>query len=339
MRTPGEFAAAVFGERLPEGRLIATWSLDDKKSRWWRSAQGLDYLAGRPNTFIGVSLAAKDYGTRQRLKANRAAGIAGLWLDLDVVGGPEDRDHGAPSKDEALAVGSAVLPPTLVVDSGWGNHTWHLLPKPWLLNKIVEQQRASNLAARWYALHAQIAAHRGWHLDQSTRDLARIMRLPGTVNAKGGQKAPVTVLDADGPRYELDVLEAQADDIELPHEQPARIAPGTDAIGDLSLRIAEPPQGPLAALLANSLEFQASFYRQRYEFLDDDSRYDQSLADFAVQAGWTDQDIAALIGCARGWDHKSFRRDYIVRTLHLARHHDGEYRDCPLCRGEHAKAA
>src|SRR4051794_17303046 len=117
MRTPGEFAAAVFGDPLDDDLRIATWSLDDKKSGWWRSAQGLDYLTGRENTFIGVALAAKDYGTNRRLKAEQAAGIGGVWLDLDVIGGPTNRTHGAQSKDEAVAVGSTVLPPTLVVDS------------------------------------------------------------------------------------------------------------------------------------------------------------------------------------------------------------------------------
>lgn len=321
MRSPGEFAAALFGHELQEGRYIATWGLRDKKSKWWRSAQSLDILTGHSDTFIGVALAAKDYGTTRRLPAADAIGIGGLWLDLDVQGGPDGRDHGAPTKAAALEVGAAVLEPTLVVDSGHGIHTWHLLPEVWRFRSRLEQHEGAEFAARWYALHAKIAADAGWHLDQSTRDLARIMRLPGTVNAKGGQSVPVVVVENGGPRYELDVLRARTSDVRPRGGDAREIQPATIAtVGELRFqRGTAPPADLLRALLENSPEFANTWYRQRPEFVDDQSRHDLALADVAAQAGWSDQDIATLIGSHRGWDEKAFRRDYMTRTIGLAR--------------------
>lgn len=319
MRTPGEFAAALFGECLPEGTFVQTWALRDKRSKWWRAAQSLDVLAGHEDTFIGVALAAIDYGPRRRMPANEAVGVAGLWLDLDVIGGPENREHGAPSKATALAVGSAVLEPTLVVDSGHGIHTWHLLPEAWRFRSRLEQTEAGELTAKWYALHAQAAQQAGWHLDQSTRDLARIMRLPGTVNAKGERSVPVVVVRSDGPRYGLDVLRATTSNVKG-GEALARAHGTVATVGELCLkRGAAPPADRLRALLENSPEFANTWYRQRPEFVDDQSRYDLALADVAAQAGWSDQDIATLIGAHRGWDEKAFRRDYVARTIGLAR--------------------
>jgi hypothetical protein len=329
MRTPGEFATALFGERLPEGTYVATWALRGKRSGWWRSAQALDSLARREDCFVGVALAARDYGAHRRLPAADAVGIGGLWLDIDVVGGPEARDHGAPSKDEALAVGSAVLPPTLVIDSGWGIHTWHLLPQTWRFRSRLEQHEASDLAARWYRLHAQNALRAGWHLDQSTRDLARIMRLPGTVNAKGGERRPVRLVGT-GPRHELDALRLALHDVTTTrHDGPAG---DLQPLGEFRVRRgAQPPADKLHAMLVNSPEFANAWYGARPDFGDDKSRYDLSLADLAVLAGWPDQDIAVLIGARRGWDDKAMRPDYIARTLHAARKHPDRYTDCGLC--------
>jgi hypothetical protein len=318
MRTPGEFATALFGERLPEGTYVATWALRGKRSGWWRSAQALDSLAGREDCFVGVALAARDYGSHRRLPAADAVGIGGLWLDIDVVGGPDRREHGAPSKDEAIRLGSSVLEPTLIVDSGHGIHTWHLLPEPWRFRSREEQSRAGILAARWYWLHGRLAREAGWHLDPSTRDLARVMRLPGTVNTKGGGHAAVEVLQADGPRYQLAELEAVA--ASAPVEIAAMGMAIPDEIGELRLaKGSQPPADLLRALLVNSPEFDALWSRQRPDFEGDQSRYDLALAWLAVAAGWSDQDVATLIGAHRGWDAKAFRRDYLARTIGLAR--------------------
>lgn len=318
---PGDFAAALFGADLPDGRLIHTWTLATKKSQWWRSAQGLDILAGRENVYIGVALAHKDHGASRRLCADEAIGIGGLWLDLDVLGGPEQRGHGAPDKAAAIELAGAVLEPTILVDSGWGVHAWHLLDDVWRFASRSEQSEAALLSARWYHLHGKLAREAGWHLDPSTRDLARIMRLPGTTNVKGGERAAVTVIRTGGPRYARTQLAHRTSAVDPGRFDVAKGSdPGVSSVGELRFsKGAAPPADRLRALLVNSPEFEQTWTRARPDFHDDQSRYDLALANLAVAAGWTDQDIATLIGAHRGWDPKSFRRDYIERTIVLAR--------------------
>jgi hypothetical protein len=336
MRTPGEFATALFGDTLDDDLRIATWTLLGRKSDWWRAPQALDYLAGRDDTYIGCALtieaAARTYG-HKRMPAEDAVAIGGLWLDVDVNGGPKSNGKtvtdGAATVDEALDLLHHALKPTLTVSSGYGVQGWWLLAERWRFTGYPEQHQAALHAVQWVALHQREARQRGYKLD-SVGDLARLMRLPGTVNAKGGRRAPVAVIDADGPRYELAELAdkaAEAGPVSLPTP---RIVDSDGTAANVQARAgAEPPADKLHALRINSPEFEATWTGQRPEFGDDRSAYDMSLALLTVQAGWTDDEIAALIGTHRGWDDKALRsgrfenvwyeREYLVRTITNAR--------------------
>jgi hypothetical protein len=338
MRTPGEFAAALFGHELDNDLRIATWTLRNRRSDWWPNPQSIDYLAGRDDTYIGVALtidaAASTYG-RKRMPAEDAVAIGGLWIDVDINGGPKSNGKpvtdGAPTLDEARDLLHHALPPTLTVNSGYGLHGWWLLPQRWRFTGYHEQHQAALLAVQWVTLHQREARRRGYKID-SVGDLARIMRLPCTWNAKAGRRAAVNVLDDSGPRYGLDELAAYAraaGPVSLP--TPARHMDDSGHRGG-AVRVrtgAEPPADKLHALRINSPEFEATWTGQRPEFGDDRSAYDMSLALLAVQAGWTDDEIGALIGTFRGWDDKALRsgrfedvwyeREYLVRTITNAR--------------------
>jgi putative DNA primase/helicase len=76
------------------------------------------------------------------------------------------------------------------------------------------------------------------------------------------------------------------------------------------------------ALYENNPQFKASWDRKRPELQDDDSAYDMSLAVFAVDNKWSDDEIAALIRANRErYDDKGKidREDYYQRTIAEAR--------------------
>ncbi len=78
----------------------------------------------------------------------------------------------------------------------------------------------------------------------------------------------------------------------------------------------------LKALCANHPKFALTYDRKRTDLADQSpSAYDLSLASFAVQAGWTDQDIVNLLIQSRRThgDDLKLRRDYYERTLAKAR--------------------
>ncbi|MGH3774699.1 MAG: hypothetical protein ACRDRR_03020 [Pseudonocardiaceae bacterium] len=173
--------------------------------------------------YVGALDQAGKQGIYLRVMANRpgAAGrgtaadsveLPGLWSDLDIDGPGHKHD---PAKfnglvlppDEASArriVAAALLPePTTWIHSGGGLYTLHLLHA---VLTVTDANRAGvvALSERWQAALAAGAKQLGFHYGTGVSDLARVLRLPGTVNRKvPGDARPCRILTDDGPRYSL----------------------------------------------------------------------------------------------------------------------------------------
>jgi len=100
------------------------------------------------------------------------------------------------------------------------------------------------------------------------------------------------------------------------------------AVGDLRLDPdAMPDQGKLVALMENSPKFKRSLQKKRTNFKNGDqspSVYDLSIAAYAMQSQWSDQEIVDLLIMNRrrwGLDLK-LRADYYKRTLEKVRERD-----------------
>lgn len=313
---PADFLTTLWGPTPPG--LIQIWELASKRSTYYRAPAGTQVLAGRTDAYTAVSTAHKDHGRNHRAKSDQALAVAGLWLDLDV-NGPHKRG-GIPTREDALELSRAFTAPTIVVDSGYGLHAWYLFDRPWRFTSRAEQDAGALASAQFYALHRQAIADRGWGLD-STHDLARLLRIPGTFNGKGETPLPVEVLHADGPRHDrttLLQLAAQAGDVAVNTPRQLQLD-GT--IPDVRTPAGGEPPAKLAALLANVPEFAAAWNHQlgpraaTWSL----SEYDLSIAGIAAQSpGITDQDLADLIAHHRrlyGDDAKASRLDYLQRTI------------------------
>lgn len=77
----------------------------------------------------------------------------------------------------------------------------------------------------------------------------------------------------------------------------------------------EAPQEKFNDLIARNPKFSETWYRRRGDLDGDQSRYDLSLCSIAAREGWTRDDQAWLIREHRGHDEKSYRIDYIERTV------------------------
>ena len=197
-----EFLTRLWGTKPPGW--VEIWQLRTKRSSYLETLHGANVIAseGAADVYTGVALSFRRLDAGQRAKANERIALAGLWLDLDVNGGPDAKRGAAPSKTDALIVAGTHRPPTMVMDSGYGIHGWWLFDTPWRFGSIAEQQQAALAAAQWYALHRAAAQQRGWTIDH-THDLARLLRVPGTVNAKDRDRPrKVHALACQGPRYE-----------------------------------------------------------------------------------------------------------------------------------------
>lgn len=301
---PSEFLELLWGER-PPGQ-VQVWRLSDRKSFYPPSGLAADIHAGRPDVFTCVALAwaRADKSPRRRPSARHAVALAGMWLDIDAQG------------EDALQVARAICEPTLLVSSGHGLHAWHLFEEPWAFASGDEQRAGALMAAQWQALHRKAAARRGLGLDH-THDLARLMRLPGTVNAKA-EPVAVTCAGQGGPRYALRALRAHCS-----KAGPVSLAspPGGGESG--AVLAGRALDAPRLELLLEDPQLGATFRHERGGPGWSLSEYDMSLAAQLVAAGsWTDQDIADVIvahRAAHGEQVKAGRGGYLERTIARAR--------------------
>lgn len=159
---------------------------------------------------VWLNVATRKRGTTARGRAADCVSVPALWADLDVAEGAPEGVHrgGAVLSTYAEAhelLERMPLAPSLVVATGYGLSAWWLLAEP-----CPAEVAAPHLAA----LKATLTRLSDGRVDPSVYDVARMMRLPGTVNVKV-EADPREVLLLPGrsapPRYGLDDLEEAFD--------------------------------------------------------------------------------------------------------------------------------
>jgi hypothetical protein len=321
-----DFLKDMFGDAITPERRLTVFTTPDKRTMRFTSLDGVEAHASDASrhgreVYFGLGLIRGE--PKGRGTAADVAAIGCLWADIDMAG-PAHPCKALPSSIEEVERLLAELPltPSVVVDSGHGAHGYWFLREPWIFEDEADRQKAASLAKAWHGLICRLAEGHGWKLENLS-DLARVLRVPGTVNHKlPAQPAQVRILRADASRrynqsdFESFVADATAAE---PTAAPATVA------GDLVLRPdAEPPMARMMDAASVSPKFVETWQRKRSDLGDQSqSAYDLSLATIAAALGWADQEIADLIIAARREHNeqpeKALRRDYIVRTLVKAR--------------------
>jgi hypothetical protein len=115
--------------------------------------------------------------------------------------------------------------PSVIVRSGGGLHVYWLLDKPFKLSNDDDRERADHVQKAWVALVKS---------DPGAKDLARVLRVPGTSNFKYDPSRPVEIrYPANGTEFALhkfEDLEKLATGAVL---KPSSLARPDDAIGQI----------------------------------------------------------------------------------------------------------
>lgn len=320
IQTAEEFFADLFGDALSPERRLSIFTVPALRTALFASAaEAAEYAtaqAAGQETYFGLGLVA---GTPAgRGKAEDITAIGGLWADIDLAGPAHPKGRLPASIDEAKSILARMpIAPSLLVDSGHGLHPYWLFKEPWVFDSPAERDRAARLAKGWHGRVCATAEALGWHLE-NLGDLARVLRVPGTINHKlPGQSATVRIIERKPEiRY-------NPDDFDEYIVEPETAVAAT--AGALTLRPdAQPPADKLVAASAASPKFAQTWLRQRPDLPDQSaSGYDLALATLAAIQGWSDQEIANLIIAARRQHgdkpEKALRPDYMTRTLGRAR--------------------
>ena len=174
---------------------------------------------------VGVYGKALEPG-RGRGTADDVCAITMLWCDVDTDAGSHSKP--APPHAHALATLQALeVPPSLIVDSGGGLHAYWMLREPWTLLDARERIDARE-AVR--TLQRAVSTAMGWALDD-TSDLARILRVPGTVSHKYSPPREVRAIGGTKRRHEVADLVAWAEGVCTAGEAPTPVAKADGPVG------------------------------------------------------------------------------------------------------------
>ncbi|MBZ5640605.1 MAG: RepB family DNA primase [Acidobacteriia bacterium] len=266
-------------------------------------------LSGHVNVYVSACPRAIQAGTRDAV-----AVVTGAWADLDF----HQIDEGDRARAERLAhsrIEALGRRPTLLVHTGNG------LQARWLFHEAIPISDEYP-GDRFEASNRGIAEALG---GDAVHDLARVLRVPGTLNlpdarkrARGCVPVMARLLYADGPTYSPDAFQLpEAATPSKPHTQPTALVP-----------IAAPSQpeseivGAFERLLIELGPSHPLFRTWRGDrTLNDSSRsgWDMALVNQLVHVGVRDEFIPVIVRAFR-FGRGVFANDkYLQRTMDKAR--------------------
>lgn len=254
--------------------------------------------------------------SRTELRGNNqsAVSLTCLWADIDVAEAGKDNGKKYPPRELAIeCLRDLATPPSILVHSGNGLHAY------WLLTAAVDASDHKGLTGAWqrYLQSKLVEPTTGEsYVIDPTGDLARLLRMPGTLNSTGGRPVRIETLNADR-RHNVDDLMKLAAEFAAPRQGQDRYI-----VGAITLDPAAEPPSTKFAELATKAKFMDTWEHRRSDLSDpSQSTYDMSLAALAVRASWPDQEIADLIIANRRHQNQDLklRIDYYTQTIGKAR--------------------
>ena len=209
-----EFFQVLYPEET-EGHTYL-WTLPDKRTQVFSCAAHADTAQAAQkasdtskDVYFSVGVSERLFKAHERAKSADIVAIPGLWVDIDIAGDGHAAKALPPDYAAARALLPEMLDPSMVVHSGHGLHAYYLFRE--LLDTRTDEERsaAEELLRRLQGAVRARAAEHGWHVD-SVPDLCRVLRVPGTLNRKGGGAVPCVVAEcSEGLRYnaeDFDIL-------------------------------------------------------------------------------------------------------------------------------------
>ncbi|HYK91479.1 MAG TPA: hypothetical protein VE398_22100, partial [Acidobacteriota bacterium] len=300
--TPLEFLSLLWKDK-PETLYILVWSLQGKRSHWFReiaAAAQFVHDARRVDVYVGVGVANHDYGPDRRCASEGIAGLAGFWADLDLKSDAHKKTLPA-TIDEALTIIPSSLPPTMTIATGNGAHVWWVFKDPWIFRNDEERRDASDLVSRFQTLLHYNSQQHGWAFDRLS-DLARVLRIPGTINLKDvSNPKPIELHSFTERHYGPSEFREYLDGFAIPdaNAQLRALTEWAERFTDKPLVIdltAVIPDERLARWMEHDIRFRETWNHQRHDLNDQSqSGCDLALACFGLKVGLAEQQIVNLI--------------------------------------------
>lgn len=202
-----EFLSEIY-KGCHDGFLTLTM-LPERKTLWFnvseieKAALLADKYGAKTNTFFGVGLRKKALKNGFRGSENDILCVTTLYADIDIKGNAHAQTSLPPSVDEARDfLHGLKIKPSIVVNSGNGIHGYWLLDNPFIIETEEDRKHISSIFKGFGRYVNSEAKKHGWKID-SVYDLARILRVPGTINHKLGTGAKCEVVESNGDCHSI----------------------------------------------------------------------------------------------------------------------------------------
>jgi len=180
---------------IPDGMYLAIWLKNEmKKTHYFTDVQeAARFCEGKKDVFFHCALQNRKTDTRGNNKT--AGALWFFWLDVDVrslTGSAKNYPETINVAIEEIHKAYEGLPPNWLVKSGTGLHAYWLLDAPLILDQsddVFMAQVKSLMQVFFWKIKTSMMEN-GYDID-SVSDLARVLRVAGTLNTK--QKEPVLV--------------------------------------------------------------------------------------------------------------------------------------------------
>lgn len=279
------------------------WTKQSKQTLWWPSGSPPPIPASEEDIYFGVHPSKVKKGLSERVLSQDIAAINCLYADIDS----KDFDD---SKVKAAAhVKSLAKKPSVIIDSGGGYHCYWLLREPFLLNTDFKLEVAQSLQQCWVSYVGG---------DKAVHDLARILRLPGTLNYKYDPPRQVQIAHSNLNRlYDINELEAllpvdahRGEEEDAEPDVPAAACPNDLGLQEIVDR---------AQASANGEKFTRLWRGWSEGFA---SASEADLAFCAILAFWTGGDYNKIDKLFRAsdrmrdkWEREDYRHETIIKAL------------------------
>ncbi len=223
--------------KAPPGSHFHLWRKQGKYSHWMRTGDHSpvsDFLAPDMDYYVCPALFPSPMSGDKRGTEAQASGTVGFYLDIDFAHGVHKKAaHLPPDMDAAMSLLNALPAPcSAVVSSGHGIQAWVMLSEAFMFADQLDMARFKAVSIKWARTIQAAAAARGWKVD-STFDVVRLGRLPGSLNNKDSAPVPVELLGWTEKRYSIEELEKLSEaHATAPMAKPVDLSLDAEAMGE-----------------------------------------------------------------------------------------------------------
>ena len=167
-------------------------------------------LTKTKDVYFGLHLMDELPPPGKRSSEKKISCMSFIHEEYDIKGSAHKEQKLPETLEELLSfLHGLECPPSIIVHSGNGVHTY------WLLQEFImvadENREWIKRIVKGYEKHThQLGLERGWKFDP-VADLARVLRIPGTLNHKSDPPRQAQVIEANLRRYPLSAFEKYAD--------------------------------------------------------------------------------------------------------------------------------